>query len=122
MASVGAWLEVLSWIKALFDAATLSADVRTAYNKHRREDDTREAARLASVRYSTFSDAELEAIADRLQDCRDRFIAEGSGRRRSQCLCSVFEDLIEGNGGILPHVDDWERIYKQLCAGKRPDE
>jgi hypothetical protein len=118
LASVNAWLEVLSWIKALFDAATLSADVRKAYQKHREEHATQVAARRASETYSSYSEEELQAISSRLKGCQDRFIAEGSGTQRVQCLCSVFDDLIEGNGGVIPHVDDWERIYRQVCRGK----
>jgi hypothetical protein len=34
---------------------------------------------------------------------------------RNNCLCNVFKDLIDGNGGVLPDVDDWQRICSQLC-------
>jgi hypothetical protein len=70
MASVGAWLEVLSYIKAFVDASTLSVDFRKAYQRHRAEPETQAAARLASARYSTYSDDELEAISQRLQNSR----------------------------------------------------
>lgn len=118
MASYNTWLEVLSWVKAIFDAATLSADVREAYQKHRDERDTQAEARRVSEAFSTYSEEELEAVSKRLKACKDRFIAEGSGAQRTRCLCSVFEDLIEGNGGVLPRIDDWERIYRQVCLGK----
>lgn len=118
MASYDAWLEVFSWIKAISDAATFSADILKAYEKHREERATRGEARRASQALSTYSEAEVEAITKRLKACRDRFIAEGSGAQRARCLCSVFDDLMEGNGGVLPPFDDWERIYRQVCLGK----
>jgi hypothetical protein len=117
MASPQTWLEVLSWVKALFDVSTLSAEAYSAYRRRRNEPDTRRAAELASVRYSTFSDRELEAIASRLEACRDRFVVEGSGTQRNKCFCNVFKDLIDGNGGVLPDVDDWRRICSQMCPG-----
>jgi hypothetical protein len=40
MASFHLWLEVLSYIKALFEGITLGADVRKAYERHRQEKDT----------------------------------------------------------------------------------
>lgn len=50
MASVGVWLEVLSYVKALFEAITLGADVRKQYRKHRVERDTiAEAERVSQV-------------------------------------------------------------------------
>ncbi len=75
-----------------------------------------EAERVSQV-FSTYSEPEVQAILERLKACRDRFITEGSGTGRKKCLCSVFKDVIDGNGGKLPHIDDWENIYNQLnCA------
>jgi predicted CopG family antitoxin len=65
--------------------------------------------------FGTYSDAEVEAIKDRIESCRNRFIAEGSGKNRIACLCSVLNDVKDGNGGIIP-VPEWERTHKQLCA------
>ena len=114
MASFQIWLEVLSYVKALFDAITLGADVREEYRKHRADRDTISEAHRVSEVFSTYSDQEVESILNRLKACRDRFITEGSGPARRQCLCSVFKDIIEGNGGRLPRIDDWERIYREL--------
>lgn len=120
MASFHVWLEVLSWTKALFDATTLGADVYEAYEKHVHEKDTIAEANRVSRVFSTYSDGELEAILKRLQDCRDRFISEGSGENRRRCQCSVFKDVIDGNGGKLPAIDDWENIFLQLrCSQNR---
>ena len=119
MAPFPVWLEVLSYIKALFDAITLGADVREQYQKHRNERDTIAEAQRVSQTFSTFSDEEVQAILVRLKACRDRFIKEGSGAARKQCLCNVFEDVIQGNGGKLPRIDDWQDIYRQLNCPRR---
>jgi hypothetical protein len=119
MASFHTWLEVLSYIKALFEAITLGADIQQQYEKHRTERDTIAEAERVSLAFSTYSEKEVQAILDRLKACRDRFITEGSGAGRRKCLCSVFKDVIDGNGGKLPHIDDWENIYGQLnCTTK----
>ena len=118
MASFQVWLEVLSWIKALFDATTLGVDLQKAYQQHRAEKDTIAEAERVSQVFSTFSEDEVKAILQRLQACRDRFITEGSGMARRTCLCSVFRDVINGNGGTLPHIDDWENIFRQLKCSK----
>jgi hypothetical protein len=114
MASFHVWLEVLSYIKALFEAITLGADVREQYQKHRNERDTIDEAQRVSQSFSTFSEDEVQAILDRLKACQDRFIKEGSGPARKRCLCNVFRDVIEGNGGRLPRIDDWENMHRQL--------
>ncbi len=114
MASFHVWLEVLSYVKALFEAITLGADVREQYGKHRAEKDTIDEARRVSQVFSTYSEEEVEAILTRLEACMDRFVQEGSGAARKRCLCSVFHDVIDGNGGTLPRIDDWENIYRQL--------
>lgn len=119
MASFAVWLEVLSYVKALFDAIRLGADVREQYQKHRSERDTIAEAHRVSQTFSTFSDEEVQAILERLKACRDRFIKEGSGAARKQCLCSVFEDAIQANGGRLPRIDDWKNIYIQLNCQAR---
>jgi len=114
MASFHVWLEVLSYTKALFEAITLGDDVREQYQKHRNERATIAEAQRVSQEVSTFSEDEVQAILARLKACRDRFIKEGSGPARKQCLCNVFTDVIEGNGGKLPQIDDWKNIYEQL--------
>ncbi len=118
MASFQVWLEVLSWIKALFEATTLCVDLQRAYQQHRAEKATIAEAERVSRVFSTFSEGEVDAILKRLQSCRDRFITEGSGAARRKCLCSVFQDVIDGNGGTLPHIDDWESIVRQLSCPK----
>jgi hypothetical protein len=118
VASYEAWLEIFAGIKAVFDTTTNAADVQEAYDQHRREPDTQAEARRASKTLSTYSDEEFEAIKKRLKACRNQFIKEGRGAERAQCLCRVFDEMMEGNGGVLPRYDGWERIYRQLCSEK----
>ena len=120
MASAHLWMEVLSWVKALFEAATLSADLAKTYAKYQSDPATIREAERVSVTLSTLSDAEVEALLTRLKGCRDRFIAQGGGRERAQCICSVLREAAEGNGGVLPTIDDWQNIYRQLrCKRNR---
>lgn len=114
MASFLVWLEVLSYVKALFEAITLGADVREQVRKHRTEKDTIAEAQRVSASFSTYSEEEVQAILERLKACQERFIKEGSGPARQRCLCQVFKDVIDGNGGRLPRIDDWENIHRQL--------
>jgi hypothetical protein len=114
MASVHIWLDILSYTKALFEAITLGADIQKQYEKHHNEQDTIAEAERASEVFSTYSEEEGQAILKRLKECRDRFVREGVGAARAKCLCSVFRDVMDGNGGVLPRIDDWENIYGQL--------
>jgi hypothetical protein len=118
MASVHIWLELLSYVKALFEAITLGADIREQYKKHREERDTLAEANRASDVFSTFSDQEVQAILERLKACQDRFTKEGDGAARRRCFCQVFKDVVDGNGGTLPRIDDWENIYRQLNCSR----
>jgi hypothetical protein len=114
MATPDQWLSLLSTVKAVFDSVTAGLDLTTAYEKHRTERDTIAESRRVSVAYSTYSPEAITSIEKRFRECEARFILEGSGEGRVRCFCSVFKDVIDGNGGVLPLIDDWERIYEQL--------
>ena len=114
MASPLIWLEALAGLKALYDLAKGAADYTLSYQKHRQEPDTiREANRISSA-LSTYSDREVEELLKKIEGCRDRFISQGSGKDRARCLCSILSEIKDGNGGHLPHVDDWRRMYDEL--------
>jgi hypothetical protein len=113
-ASPEVWLEALSWTKALFELITTGANVYDSYEKHRREKDTITESRRVSVAFSTYSEEEVKAVSARLKECRDRFIAEGSGPQRARCFCSVLNDFKAGNGGVLPVIDDFAKMYAQM--------
>lgn len=121
MATPQVWLEVLAWTKALFEATTAGLDLYSTYQKYSTDSETiREASRV-SIAYSTFSEEEVDAMLNRLKGCRDRFVAQGGGKERSSCICSVLNEAKEGNGGTLPHVDDWQRIYSTLNCSIKND-
>lgn len=114
MASPEVWLEVLAWTKALFETTKASIDVFATYRKCHADKDTIQEARRVSTAYSTYSQEEVKALLRRLEGCRDRFIEQGSGQDRAQCLCSVLNEARIGNGGKFPEIDDWSRIYSEL--------
>ena len=118
MASPELWLEVLSLIKAIFDAFKLGADVTESYQKHRKEKDTIQESQRVSAIYSTYSEDEIRAMISKLEGCRDRFIKQGGGKDRIRCICSILNEVVDGNGGSLPHIDDWENIYNQLGCSR----
>ncbi|MGH9521054.1 MAG: hypothetical protein ACRD3E_00830 [Terriglobales bacterium] len=118
MATAKTWLELLATAKAVFDTIKSGIDFGTAYEKHRNESDTRNEAQRVSVAFSTYSDDEVNAILARLQDCRARFITEGSGPQRQRCFCSVFLDVAEGNGGVMPEIDDWRNMFDQFGCSR----
>lgn len=115
------WSEIAAIVSAMVDVILLGKEVgKEAFNDylgHRRADPSlpRKAAALASA-FSTYSPAEVDAINGRIMNCRKHFIDELSGPARRRCLCSVFRDVKEGNGGTIPDPE-WERAYEQLnCA------
>lgn len=113
------WLEALAGLKALYDLTSGIPDYWESFNRHRAERATINESRRASEVYSTFSDAELHELIKKIEGCRDRFISQGSGKDRARCLCSIFNEIIDGNGGELPVIDDWRRMYDQLRCGVR---
>jgi hypothetical protein len=116
MASPFLWLEALAGLKALYDLVTSGADYGKSFLLHRQERDTIAESQRASRTFSTFSDREVEELVRKIEGCRDRFITQGSGADRARCLCSIFEEIKAANGGSLPLIDDWERMYQQLCG------
>jgi len=118
MASPQLWLEVLSWVKTLFEATKATIDLGTTYEKYRSDKETLREAERVSVQFSTYSDAEAESLLRRLKGCRDRFVSQGGGVERARCICSVLHEAMEGNGGTLPFIDDWQNIYHQLRCSR----
>lgn len=114
MAEPFLWLEALAGLKALFDLFKGAPDYYERLRAHMRESDTiRESKRVAET-FSTYSDDEVRSVLKRIEGCRSRFIAQGGGSERAQCLCSIFNELRSGNGGMLPVIDDWARMYSHL--------
>jgi hypothetical protein len=119
MASPQLWLEALAWVKTLFEATKATIDLRETYEKYRADKETLQEAQRVSVAFSTYSDAEVESLLRRLAGCRERFIAQGGGAERAQCVCSVLREAMDGNGGTLPVIDDWQNIYRQLKCSRK---
>ncbi len=113
------WLDTLAGLKALYDLASGVPDYVSSFAKHKEDSATIAESERVSASYSTFSDAEVREILNRIEGCRERFIAQGSGRDRTRCLCSIFKEIIEGNGGQIPKIDAWERMYKELRCDSR---
>jgi hypothetical protein len=118
MAQPFLWLEALAGLKALYDLVRSGADYTKSLNSHRNERATIREAERASNTLSTYSEKEVQEIIKKIEGCRDRFISQGSGRDRTRCLCSIFEELMAGNGGTLPQIDAWHEMYSQLRCGK----
>ena len=118
MASFRTWLDLLSYAKALYEAITFGLDLRQQYERHRNEADTIAEAQRASQVFSTYSEEEVHALLARMKACQERFMQEGDGPARKRCYCQVFRDAIDGNGGTLPPIDDWENIYQQMNCPK----
>lgn len=117
MATALNWVEALAGLKALYDLVKSGADYTKSLIAHRNEPDTIQEARRVSVAFSTYSDREIEELVKKIEGCRDRFISQGSGKDRARCMCSIFEEIKDGNGGTLPHIDAWRDMYDQLNCG-----
>lgn len=120
MANPLLWLEALAGLKALYDLVQEGVDYATSLQRHRREPDTVAESHRVSATFSTYSDRELEELIRKIEGCRDRFISQGSGADRARCLCSIFKEIKDGNGGSLPKIDDWGRMYDKLNCGSSP--
>ena len=108
------WLKILALLKALFESTKAAINLEQTVEKYRHDRETiQESQRVSSV-FSTYSAAEVERIFSLLEGCAKRFIDQGSGAARAKCVCSVLNEVKEGNGGQLPLIDDWENIYRQL--------
>ena len=114
MATPFTWLEALAGLKALYDLAKGAADYTLSYQQHQQEPDTIRESRRASETFSTYSEREVQEIIRKIEGCRDRFISQGSGQDRARCFCSILNEIKDGNGGRLPHIDDWQRMYDEL--------
>lgn len=113
MIGLAAWASVAAIVSAMADVVTVGRETFDYFLRQRLDDPDlpRKAAVLAAT-YSTYSDREIEAIRKRVENCRDRFIEEGSGEARKNCLCSVLRVVKDGNGGYIP-VEEWQRAYNQ---------
>lgn len=111
------WASLAAIVSAMSDVLTIGAQTFDFFFRRRLADPALpQKAEVLRDAYSTYSDREVEAIKKRIEACRDRFIKEGTGEGRKTCLCSVLQDVKDGNGGTIP-VDEWQKAYDKLgCA------
>ena len=104
-------------ISAMVDVLRLGKETYEEYFRQRERDPSlAEKVKVLSLTFSTYSSEELDAIKERIENCRRRFIEEGAGDARRRCLCSVLRDVRDGNGGTIPEPE-WESAFEQLkCA------
>lgn len=108
------WASIAAIVSAMCDVVATGKDTfEVFYRKRLVAPSTAIQAQILSKTFSTYSDDEIDAIRERIDGCRRRFIDEGSGDRRKRCLCSVLTDVKDGNGGAIP-VEEWSGIYGQL--------
>lgn len=114
MLSLEQFSQLAAIISAMVDLYTIGAEPFLVYLSRRQSSsEYRQNGQVLKQALSTYSDAEIDAIKDRIESCRDRFIKEGSGSQRRTCLCSVLSDVRDGNRGAIP-IQDWEDMFKQL--------
>lgn len=116
--NIGEWASLAAIISAMCDVLNTGRDTYEFFYKQRLSDPNalQRAAALQHA-FSTYTDREIERIKERVEGCHDRFIKEGSGTRRTECLCSVLTDVKDGNGGSIPDFDNWPQTYDKLgCA------
>ena len=90
---------------------------QTYFERRIRSKDNTDKAEALERSFGTFSDREVASVEDRIQSCRDRFIQEGSGQSRKNCLCSVLLDVMLGNGGTIPDPE-WSNLFEALGCAK----
>jgi hypothetical protein len=115
--SAAEWGVIAATISAMADVIQLGRGTYDDYFKRRigtKDNETK--ASILERTFGTFSDSEVSSIEERINECRKRFIAEGSGKSRKACLCSVLLDVFLGNGGSIPDPE-WQRLFEKLgCA------
>ena len=104
MATPLLWLEALAGLKALYDLTKGGVDYAASLRRHREEKDTIAESNRVAALFSTYSDREIQDLMRRIEGCRDRFITQGSGADRARCLCGIFQEIIDGNGGSMPVI------------------
>jgi hypothetical protein len=100
------WLEALAGLKALYDSSNGALTMPYPCGSTKRSPTRLPSRSGLAVTFSTYSDPEVQVIIRKINGCRDRFIKQGGGTDRARCLCSIFQEIKDGNGGDLPRLDD----------------
>jgi hypothetical protein len=117
MASRSTWVEVLGGLKMLYDLVKFGPDHTPSHLTYLGNPETyAEACRVSEI-FSTYL-IQMEALLKNIEVCRDRLI-QGKEKDRARCLCNIFNQIKAENGGTLPLIDDWQRMYDDLgCDSK----
>jgi hypothetical protein len=114
MGSVRDWQEILAGIRALYDLVKFGSDYSTSFLRYRSEIEIyREAQRVSGIFHT--SRREIDALISDIADCR-HCITESKVEDRARCLCSIFNNIKDGNQGVLP-IGDWVLMYRELGCG-----
>jgi len=108
-------LEIAAQVATIFSAIATAAKYSLTYAEALKRQDPEKIRAQAARLVNTYSDRELESLKDRIQACRDRFADEGDGKQRTRCMCSVYRDVLDGNGQNFP-LPEWEEDYGILCV------
>lgn len=114
MASPDTWLQLIAYSKAISDSLSGAANIYELYRKYVADPATQIEAKEASDTYLTFTKKEIESLTKRLEFCIDQFVKGGNGQQRVNCMCTVLQDAALGNGGDLPDIGNWLKLYEQL--------
>ncbi len=113
--ALGDWAAIGAIISAMCDVITLGRETFEYYYEQRLKDfHSPQRGAVLQAAFSTYTDRDIEAIKERIEGCRDRYIKEGGGAGGSVCLCSVLTDVRDGNGGQIPEIDNWPEAYEIL--------
>jgi len=111
------WAALAANISAMIDVYRIGKETfETYFDRRLNSKSNADKAKALEQSFGTYSDSEIDAIEARIQSCRDRFITEGSGEARKNCLCSVLQDVMMGNGGTIPD-SEWSNVYDALGCG-----
>jgi hypothetical protein len=115
MASVSTWVDILAGIRALYDLVKFGSDYQTGFLKYQQDPEIcAEGRRVSRMIYT--SSGEMSALMRDIEACRDR-ITEGKVEDRACCLCSIFNNIKNGNEGILL-IGEWKLMYSELCGSE----
>lgn len=111
---IAVWIKTIALVRTLCESRKSLVPVFKILKRHMKDDEIRQEAKKAAEVYSTFSYEELKEISRRLDDCKNRFMLGLNGKERSRCICKVLNDVMRANGGRLPQVDEWQKMYDEL--------
>jgi hypothetical protein len=113
------WLDVLSWVKTLFDLTKSTVDLVDLERTHRNTAAILKQSGRLSASASNFR--RFPRLRSSRYWIESRVAVIGSSHKEAVPIVhgsirSVLNGAREGNGGKLPLIDDWRKIYDQLAC------